>query len=175
VSPADPSGTPSGYVHNFQFWFSAGESYASTALNTTNLQSMQRYDHRSLQARPERVAGENQTQEVADRERLMDGGRLFAGVALAESIENEFNPAGDSQFLEDSINVIPYGMLLYVQIQAGSRELLNGPSEIHEVPGIHDEVFHEPNVRALAKKVSDCLRNASREETPTRHEVMNTV
>ena len=57
----------------------------------------------------------------------------------------------------------------------GWRELLNGPSEIHEVPGIHDEVFHEPNVRVLAEKLSDCLRNAGREETPARLEVMNTV
>jgi thioesterase domain-containing protein/acyl carrier protein len=57
----------------------------------------------------------------------------------------------------------------------GWREFLNGASEIHEVPGIHDEVFHEPNVRVLAKKLGECLRNASRKETQTPHEVMNTV
>ncbi len=57
----------------------------------------------------------------------------------------------------------------------GWRELLNGPSEIHEVPGIHDEVFHEPNVRVLAEKLRNCLRNACRGETPACHEVMNTV
>ena len=66
-------------------------------------------------------------------------------------------------------------MFIYVEIKFVWRELLNGPSEIHEVPGIHDEVFHEPNVRVLAEKLSDCLRNAGREETPARLEVMNTV
>lgn len=111
--------------------------------------------------------------------RIESGFRIAAdylpGSPLAESIENESNPSGNSQFLENSIKVVPYGMFLYVEILFVWRELLNGPSEIHEVPGIHDEVFHEPNVRVLAKKLSECLRNASREETPALHEVMNTV
>jgi thioesterase domain-containing protein len=48
----------------------------------------------------------------------------------------------------------------------GWRELLTGRSEIHEIPGVHEEIFREPNVRVFAEKLSACLRNAKRAETP---------
>jgi hypothetical protein len=70
-----------------------------------------------MEAPLKRMGEEDQSQEDADRERITRRGGLFAGVALAEGIENEFNPAGDSQFLEDSTNVIPYGIFLYVRLQ----------------------------------------------------------
>lgn len=57
----------------------------------------------------------------------------------------------------------------------GWRELLKGLSEIHQILGIHEEIFHDPNVRVLAEKLRACLRNASQEETPARREIMNNV
>ena len=48
----------------------------------------------------------------------------------------------------------------------GWRELLTGRSEIHEIPGVHEEIFREPNVRVLAQKLSACLQNAQQAETP---------
>jgi thioesterase domain-containing protein len=48
----------------------------------------------------------------------------------------------------------------------GWRELLVGRSEVHEIPGIHEEIFREPNVRVLAEKLSACLQNARRPEAP---------
>lgn len=48
----------------------------------------------------------------------------------------------------------------------GWRESLLGRSELHEIPGGHEEVFREPNVRVLAEKLSACLRNARQVETP---------
>lgn len=55
----------------------------------------------------------------------------------------------------------------------GWRELLAGPSEIHEIPGGHEEIFSEPNVRVLAEKLSACLRKARRLETPGYDAFMN--
>ena len=48
----------------------------------------------------------------------------------------------------------------------GWRELLMGRCEIHEIPGVHEEIFREPNVRELAGKLSACLKNARQQETP---------
>ena len=71
----------------------------------------------------------------ADYERTQDGGGLFAGVAPAEGIKNEFNPAGDSRFLEDSTNIIPYGIFLYVAAPATiSRISVFSPPRPAEVP-----------------------------------------
>jgi thioesterase domain-containing protein len=48
----------------------------------------------------------------------------------------------------------------------GWRELLSGRTEIHEIPGVHEEIFREPNVRVLAEKLSACLRNARETQPP---------
>ena len=42
----------------------------------------------------------------------------------------------------------------------GWRELLTGRTETHEIPGDHQGIFREPNVRVLAGKLRECLRNA---------------
>ncbi len=55
----------------------------------------------------------------------------------------------------------------------GWRELLTGRSELHEIPGIHEEIFREPNVRVLAEKLSACLQNARRSETHDYRAIMN--
>ncbi|HXP82782.1 MAG TPA: amino acid adenylation domain-containing protein [Verrucomicrobiae bacterium] len=44
----------------------------------------------------------------------------------------------------------------------GWRELLTGGSEIYEVPGDHEGIFHEPNVKILAEQLRACLRNTRR-------------
>lgn len=49
----------------------------------------------------------------------------------------------------------------------GWRELIAGRTEIHEIPGVHEEIFLEPNVRVLARKLGACLRYASETETPS--------
>jgi thioesterase domain-containing protein len=54
----------------------------------------------------------------------------------------------------------------------GWRELLQGRSEIHEIPGIHEEIFREPNVRVLAEKLSACLHNARPAEIPACDAIM---
>jgi len=36
--------------------------------------------------------------------------------------------------------------------------------EIHEVPGNHDTMLTEPNVRSLSKKLDDCLVKAQQEK-----------
>jgi hypothetical protein len=43
--------------------------------------------------------------------------------------------------------------------------LLTGRSEIHEIPGVHEEIFREPYVRVFAEKLNACLRNARRAKT----------
>jgi thioesterase domain-containing protein len=48
----------------------------------------------------------------------------------------------------------------------GWRELLTGRCEIHEIPGVHEEIFSEPNVRELGAKLSACLQNARKMQTP---------
>ncbi len=48
----------------------------------------------------------------------------------------------------------------------GWRELLTGHSETHEIPGDHAGIFHEPNVKVLAEKLTDCLRHAKQARTP---------
>jgi len=46
----------------------------------------------------------------------------------------------------------------------GWRELLGGPTETHELPGDHEGIFREPNVRILAEKLRVCLQNAQGSE-----------
>jgi thioesterase domain-containing protein/acyl carrier protein len=41
----------------------------------------------------------------------------------------------------------------------GWRELLTGGSETYEVPGDHEGIFHEPNVKILAAQLQACLRH----------------
>ena len=48
----------------------------------------------------------------------------------------------------------------------GWRELLTGRSETHELPGSHEKIFLEPNVRVLAAKLRACLKSTSQVETP---------
>jgi amino acid adenylation domain-containing protein len=42
----------------------------------------------------------------------------------------------------------------------GWRELLTGRSETYEVPGDHEGIFREPNVKILAEQLKTCLHNA---------------
>ena len=42
----------------------------------------------------------------------------------------------------------------------GWRDLLKGRTETHEIPGDHQGIFRDPNVRVLAGKLRDCLRSA---------------
>jgi hypothetical protein len=37
-------------------------------------------------------------------------------VTLAKSIQDEFNAAGNSQFLEDPVDIVPYRMFLYLEL-----------------------------------------------------------
>jgi thioesterase domain-containing protein len=55
----------------------------------------------------------------------------------------------------------------------GWRELLTGRSEIHEIPGVHEEIFDEPNVRVLAEKLSACLQTASQMEAAAYHALVD--
>lgn len=55
----------------------------------------------------------------------------------------------------------------------GWRELLMGRSEVHDLPGVHEEIFREPNVRVLAAKLSACLQNARQSQTPAYHAILN--
>jgi thioesterase domain-containing protein len=48
----------------------------------------------------------------------------------------------------------------------GWRELLKGPTETHEIPGDHDGLFQEPNVRVLVEKLTACLQRARQPERP---------
>ncbi len=41
---------------------------------------------------------------------------LRALVTLAKGIQDEFDPAGHSQLLEDSVDVVPYGMFLDLEL-----------------------------------------------------------
>jgi hypothetical protein len=41
---------------------------------------------------------------------------LSAMVTLAKSIQDELDPAGYSQLLEDPVDVVPNGMFLYVKL-----------------------------------------------------------
>jgi amino acid adenylation domain-containing protein len=49
----------------------------------------------------------------------------------------------------------------------GWRELLTGRSETYEVPGDHDGIFREPNVKTLAEQLRACLHNARETERTT--------
>jgi thioesterase domain-containing protein len=55
----------------------------------------------------------------------------------------------------------------------GWRQLLTGRAEIHEIPGVHEEIFREPNVRVFAEKLGACLRNARQAKTPAFDAVMH--
>jgi thioesterase domain-containing protein len=55
----------------------------------------------------------------------------------------------------------------------GWRDLLMGRSEIHKIPGVHEKIFDEPNVRVLAEKLRACLQTASREEMLANQAIMN--
>jgi thioesterase domain-containing protein len=57
----------------------------------------------------------------------------------------------------------------------GWRELLTGRAETYEIPGDHEGIFREPNVRALAAKLKGCLRDASHAETPAYEVTMDAV
>jgi thioesterase domain-containing protein len=46
----------------------------------------------------------------------------------------------------------------------GWRELLKGCVETHEIPGDHEGLFRDPNVRVLAEKLSACLQTARQPE-----------
>jgi thioesterase domain-containing protein len=47
----------------------------------------------------------------------------------------------------------------------GWRHLLTGHVETHEIPGDHEVIFHEPNVRVLAEKLRVCLQYTKHMET----------
>ncbi len=49
----------------------------------------------------------------------------------------------------------------------GWRELLMGGSETYEIPGDHEGIFREPNVKTLAEQLRVCLRNARQTERST--------
>jgi len=51
----------------------------------------------------------------------------------------------------------------------GWRKLLTGPTETHELPGDHEGIFREPNVRVLADKLRACLQTTTQAE----HACMN--
>jgi hypothetical protein len=38
---------------------------------------------------------------------------LIATIPVTKHVEDKFDPAGDSQLLEDSVDVVPDGMFLY--------------------------------------------------------------
>ena len=38
---------------------------------------------------------------------------------LAKSVQDEFDSAGNSQFVEDSVDVIPYGVFLHPELPQG--------------------------------------------------------
>ncbi len=46
----------------------------------------------------------------------------------------------------------------------GWRELLTGPCEIYAIPGDHEGMFREPNVKVLADQLAASLRNAKQTE-----------
>ncbi len=48
----------------------------------------------------------------------------------------------------------------------GWRELLTGRIETHKIPGDHEGLFLEPNVRVLAEKLTACLQRARKPERP---------
>ncbi len=39
----------------------------------------------------------------------------------------------------------------------GWGKLINGGLEIHEIPGVHTDIFQEPNVQVVAEKLKECL------------------
>jgi thioesterase domain-containing protein/acyl carrier protein len=55
----------------------------------------------------------------------------------------------------------------------GWRELLKSRLEIHAIPGIHEEIFREPNVQVLAGKLRACLRKATKEAAPDHDSAMD--
>jgi len=55
----------------------------------------------------------------------------------------------------------------------GWRDLLTGHSELHEIPGVHEEIFREPNVRVLAEKLSACLESTREASASHWHSASN--
>jgi len=55
----------------------------------------------------------------------------------------------------------------------GWRELLIGRSETYEIPGDHEGIFREPNVKILAGQLRACLNNANQTERPTYKETVD--
>jgi thioesterase domain-containing protein len=49
-------------------------------------------------------------------------------------------------------------------VDNGWSALAKGGVEIHNIPGEHEEIFAQPNVRELAKKLDACIRAALAEE-----------
>ncbi len=47
----------------------------------------------------------------------------------------------------------------------GWHDMLIGPSETQEVSGNHEGIFREPNVRVLAEKLRECLKNTNQQGT----------
>jgi thioesterase domain-containing protein len=50
----------------------------------------------------------------------------------------------------------------------GWREFLTGCSETHEVPGDHEGIFREPNVKVFAEKLRACFQNSRLKERATK-------
>jgi thioesterase domain-containing protein/acyl carrier protein len=49
----------------------------------------------------------------------------------------------------------------------GWHELLTGCSETHQIPGDHEGIFRQPNVKILAEQLRACLHNAKQTERST--------
>jgi hypothetical protein len=114
---------------------------------------------------------------------------LTAAVTVAKGIQNEFDPAGHSQLVEDLVDVIPYGMFLYLELLGNFAVLQSVGDEVNHfflrrvksgipsrlfrwIPRGHEEIFDEPNVRVLAEKLSACLRKAGHLQTPAYNAVV---
>ncbi len=63
-------------------------------------------------------------------------------------------------------SMMPHWMVWFDQPKAWAR-LARGGLEIHHVPGVHDQILHEPNVQTLATFLGDCLERTSREKGRT--------
>ena len=72
---------------------------------------------RLVQKTPVRSGSTRFTLKQAGTTANMVGNRcsLIATIPVTEHIKNEFNSAGDSQLLEDSVNVIPDRVFLHPQ------------------------------------------------------------
>ena len=56
----------------------------------------------------------------------------------------------------------------------GWRQALTGHIETHEIPGDHEAMLREPNIRVLAEKLKACLENARQQETQDFDVIMET-